>query len=48
MKITPADIPLLPSDKIAEIIAAGLAELAERGEIALVPAAQAQRLGGEG
>ena len=47
MKITPADIVYMDSQKIAEIIAAGLAELDVRGDLALVPVAQAQRLGGE-
>jgi hypothetical protein len=45
--VTAADITFMDSAKIAALVAAGLAELAARGEIALLDRAQAERLGGE-
>ena len=44
--LSAADIALMTSERIAEIVAAGLAELAARGDLALLDRAQAQRLGG--
>lgn len=42
--VTAADITFMDSAKIAKIVAAGIAELAARGEIALLDKAQAERL----
>ena len=44
--LTAADITFMTSERIAEIVAASLAELAERGDLALLDRAQAQRIGG--
>ncbi len=41
---SPADVPFMASEKIAALVAAGLAELAARGEFALLDKAQAERL----
>ena len=46
--LTAADITFMPSERIAEIVAAALAELAARGDLAMLDRAQAQRIGGEG
>jgi len=46
--LSAADITFMDSAKIAALVAAGLAELAARGEIALLDRAQAERIGGEG
>ncbi len=45
--VTAADITFMDSAKIAALVAAGLAELAARGELSLLDKAQAERLGGE-
>ena len=42
--ISAADITFMPSERIAEIVAAALAELAARGDLALLDRAQAQRI----
>ena len=42
--LTAADITFMTSERIAEIVAAALAELAERGDLALLDRAQAQRI----
>ena len=42
--LTAADITFMTSERIAEIVAAALAELAARGDIALLDRAQAQRI----
>ena len=39
-----ADLTFLTSERIAALVAAGLAELAARGETALLDRAQAERL----
>ena len=42
--LTAADITFMTSERIAEIVAAALAELAARGDLALLDRAQAQRI----
>jgi len=42
--LTAADITFMDSKRIAEIVAASLAELAQRGDLALLDKAQAERL----
>ena len=42
--ISAADITFMTSERIAEIVAAALAELAARGDLALLDRAQAQRI----
>jgi hypothetical protein len=42
--VTASDITFMDSAKIAALVAAGIAELAARGEIALLDKAQAERL----
>ena len=42
--LSAADIPLMTSERLAEIVAASLAELAARGDLALLDKAQAERI----
>ena len=42
--LTAADITFMDSKRIAEIVAASLAELAARGDLALLDKAQAERI----
>ena len=42
--LSAADITFMDSKRIAEIVAAALAELAQRGELALLDKAQAERI----
>ena len=42
--LTAADITFMTSERIAEIVASALAELAARGDLALLDRAQAQRI----
>ena len=42
--LTAADITFMDSKRIAEIVAASFAELAARGDLALLDRAQSQRL----
>lgn len=46
--LTAADLVWMTSERLAEIVAASLAELAARGDLALLDKAQAERIGGEG
>ena len=42
--LSAADITFMGSKRIAEIVAASLAELAQRGDLALLDKAQAERI----
>ena len=44
--LSAADLTLMTSERLAEIVAASLAELAQRGDLALLDKAQAERIGG--
>ena len=45
--VTAADLTFMTSERLAEIVAASLAELAARGDLALLDKAQAERIGGD-
>lgn len=42
--LTAADLVFMTSERLAEIVAASLAELAQRGDLALLDKAQAERI----
>ena len=42
--LTAADLVFMTSERLAEIVAASLAELAARGDLALLDKAQAERI----
>ena len=42
--LSAADLTLMTSERLAEIVAASLAELAQRGDLALLDKAQAERI----
>lgn len=45
--VTAADLVWMTSERLAEIVAASLAELAARGDLALLDKAQSQRISAE-
>ena len=42
--LSAADLTLMTSERLAEIVAASLAELAQRGDLALLDKAQSERI----
>ena len=42
--LSAADLTFMTSERLAEIVAASLAELAQRGDLALLDKAQAERI----
>ena len=45
--LSAADLVFMTSERLAAIVAASLAELAQRGDLALLDKAQAERIGGD-